>query len=464
MASACFPWPIAPDVSSPEQEWSRGGMNGSSSSPPLFLTVCNYRLLSNGRIDENLPTSSTTPSSAGPSSHLEARNLVRDRRDIIKLPDFLARRGNADDLFKNFISHTQAVDTHSSMAQLRRVRKDPRPVQHLPTLSTPSSSTTPKSVHSFPISPSSAAIYSPLERPRLRPRTLLLNMKCVRSTKVLPPTRSSPKAIDPSDLTRPQCSSGNFAFPVSRRVSLAWTASTTLGLCSIPRTTATSRSALSRIRRYTQYHQVRQQGLGAATSQALDISEEQRERVQGLANQVKERAKEEALEFKHADEEGDEETKEAKKQDVWVHFGGMKESVVDIFHKRVTEKHGNKANEHFESSERFFTKESSLKSVVVVECQKHNDYQQSMTWLLDALREYFDHPAPPRRTSLAPTSTLPPRTTTSNRHSRTPYLLECFSNNTSVDFIFDTINVLSEFREGLKDVNTYVHRILFEPP
>jgi hypothetical protein len=94
-----------------------------------------------------------------------------------------------------------------------------------------------------------------------------------------------------------------------------------------------------------------------------------------------------------------------------------------------------------------------------------------MTWLLDYLGEYVQHA---RTTSTNLTSTDPNAVPENHKlkiatlELRT--LLERFANNTSMDVIFDAINVLTddtrrdpELHQWFKNVDTYVRRVLLEP-
>ncbi|KAJ3532461.1 hypothetical protein NMY22_g7739 [Coprinellus aureogranulatus] len=363
------------------------------------------RLPSNQQIDETLnyvlnhsPVDETKLSPEG-------KNLVQDVRDIIKTAGLMVKQKNADELFQNFIFHTQAVDTNSlkdhatnhvegsKTLDTDKAKQDgDQAVQHLRTLLT--------------LVLTNSEVRKLLSDFSLIGRDLLAIGASKAASKIAPPEHEMRKVDEaaPSDqfITEGGRQVGPNETPVlAEGVRVPGVTEGTLRMDPkhdtqpILHTQDGDHIPLGDKAKegYAQYHQVRQQGLGAATGQAPNIDEEQRERAQGLAAQAKERAKEEALEYKRADEEGDEETKEAKKQGVRERLRGMKDSVIDTFHERVPEEHRNKANEQLESSKRFFTEEYfpeerrdqfifRLKKVVI-ECQKHNDYQQSMTWLLD---------------------------------------------------------------------------------
>ncbi len=68
---------------------------------------------------------------------------------------------------------------------------------------------------------------------------------------------------------------------------------------------------------------------------------------------------------------------------------------------RVPQEHKDRANDHADRTKRFFAEEYFPEErrdqfiyrgkKVVVECQKHKDYQESIRWLLNYLEEYAGH-------------------------------------------------------------------------
>ncbi|KAJ2922652.1 hypothetical protein H1R20_g14446, partial [Candolleomyces eurysporus] len=109
---------------------------------------------------------------------------------------------------------------------------------------------------------------------------------------------------------------------------------------------------------------------------------------------------------------------------------------------------------------------------VIIECQKHSDYQESMRWLLDFFDEYVEH----GKTTGTSVQGVIDKTSGPQNHklnlalSELRTLLERFANNTSLSLIIDPINVLiddgrrdPELREWFSKLNTYVRRVLLEP-
>ena len=68
---------------------------------------------------------------------------------------------------------------------------------------------------------------------------------------------------------------------------------------------------------------------------------------------------------------------------------------------RVPQEHKDRAQDHLDRTKKFFTEEYFPEErrdqfiyrgkKVIVECQKHKDYQESIRWLLNYLEEYASH-------------------------------------------------------------------------
>lgn len=68
---------------------------------------------------------------------------------------------------------------------------------------------------------------------------------------------------------------------------------------------------------------------------------------------------------------------------------------------RIPQQHKDRANEHWERGRQFLTEEYFPEErrdqfiyrgkKVIIECQKHDDYQESLKWLLSYLEEYVGH-------------------------------------------------------------------------
>jgi len=177
--------------------------------------------------------------------------------------------------------------------------------------------------------------------------------------------------------------------------------------------------------------------------------------------------------------EGDDETKDEKKRGLRDRMRDMR----DNFKDRIPQEHKDRANEHADRTKTFFTEEYfpeerrdqfifRLKKVIL-ECQKHEDYQASMRWLLAYLEEYVQHG---RSASQVATEKAQGQVPTHDAHPikratlelRT--LLERFANNTSMNGIFSAMDALiddsrrdEELRVWFRSVDTYMRKVLLQP-
>jgi hypothetical protein len=105
-----------------------------------------------------------------------------------------------------------------------------------------------------------------------------------------------------------------------------------------------------------------------------------------------------------------------------------------------------------------------------MECQKHDDYQQSITWLMDFVEEYVKHglsfaeASKGHATDMIKDENLKRAT----RELRT--LLERFANGLSLDIVLDAVNAIIDdtrrdesLREWFSAINAYIRKVLLEP-
>ncbi|KAI9441014.1 hypothetical protein H4582DRAFT_2074783 [Lactarius indigo] len=104
---------------------------------------------------------------------------------------------------------------------------------------------------------------------------------------------------------------------------------------------------------------------------------------------------------------------------------------------------------------------------VILECQKHHDYQESIRWLLATIEEYSSHGKHIARES---GSTIAQDNVLHTATSQIRTLLERIANGKSMDIIIDAINNLidhaktdEEFRRWFQSVGAYSRKVLLEP-
>jgi hypothetical protein len=106
-----------------------------------------------------------------------------------------------------------------------------------------------------------------------------------------------------------------------------------------------------------------------------------------------------------------------------------------------------------------------------MECQRHENYQESVTWLMSFIEEYVKHGrkiAGARKDHTADSVTKDKNLKRATRELRT--LLERFANNTSLDIVLDAIDAIiddarrdEELRAWFSDVDAYIRKLLLEP-
>jgi hypothetical protein len=104
---------------------------------------------------------------------------------------------------------------------------------------------------------------------------------------------------------------------------------------------------------------------------------------------------------------------------------------------------------------------------VIIECQKHDGYQESIRWLLSHLKEHMEHGrrvAQEKESEGVKVLKSDPALKQATKELRA--LLERFANGESIDIIIDAVNALvddaqrdKEFKDWFKKVDTYIHKV-----
>lgn len=181
------------------------------------------------------------------------------------------------------------------------------------------------------------------------------------------------------------------------------------------------------------------------------------EGVQGDSQQIRE-----DIERAPEDEKG-----EVAKQGLKERFMSLKE--------KVPQEHRDRAGGHYERGKQFLQDEFPeerrdqwiyrLKKVIA-ECQKHQDYQDALTWFLSAIENYFGHgrALAEHHANKAGDVTDDPSLQRATAELRT--LLERFANGRSVEPILeaaDQLNTDAQNDEGLRnwfnDLDSYAHKV-----
>lgn len=218
-----------------------------------------------------------------------------------------------------------------------------------------------------------------------------------------------------------------------------------------------------------------QQALGHAQQQ---LSPEQRQQVDQTVAGFREEGhgvRQDAQDALH----GDEETSEAKKRGLMDRMRDVRDNLKE----RIPQEHRDRAVDQRDRTKTFFTEEYfpeerrdqfifRLKKVIL-ECQKHEDYQASMRWLLNYLEEYVQHGKTATNVASEKAKTEIP-THEAHPIKRATFelrtLLERFANNKTMDGIFSAMDALiddsrrdEELRVWFRSVDTYMRKVLLQP-
>jgi len=161
----------------------------------------------------------------------------------------------------------------------------------------------------------------------------------------------------------------------------------------------------------------------------------------------------------------------------------LKQKILDVrdnMFDRVPQEHKDRANDNYDRGKKFLTEEYFPKErrdqfiyrfkKVILECQKHEDYQESMTWLIDSIEQYAKHGQSVANTSKGGALNLSSDPSLSKGLTHFRNLLERFANNQSMSPILDAIRTLGDdtkkdegLREWLNKVDEYGRKLLMEP-
>ncbi|KAF8173636.1 hypothetical protein BJ912DRAFT_1024850 [Pholiota molesta] len=192
-----------------------------------------------------------------------------------------------------------------------------------------------------------------------------------------------------------------------------------------------------------------------------------REHAEGAKEQAQDAAVQGMRGVQEAQDAGDEEAVEEKKRG-------------DNINDRIPQQHKDAAHDKLERGKKFFTEEYFPEErrdqfifrgkKVILECQKHDDYQESIRWLLSFIEEYAAHGRDAAGQGKEHVSGLTDDESLNLCIRELRTLLERFANNMSMDVIIDAVNALVDDArrdEGLRrwwtDVDAYVHKVLLEP-
>jgi hypothetical protein len=195
---------------------------------------------------------------------------------------------------------------------------------------------------------------------------------------------------------------------------------------------------------------------------ARDVAQEMTQEAIGQGQEVKARV--DAAQT-------DEEKKEAAKTGFMDRMRGMRD--------KIPQEHKDRATEQYEKTKGFLRNEFPeerreqfiyrLKKVIV-ECQKHTDYQESITWFINSLEKYFSHARNAAKTGQNAGSNLTDDPSLNLATTELRTLLERFANGKSLDGIINAAQRLSDdaqndpdLKRWFDELDLYAKKTLLEP-
>ncbi|KAG2024158.1 hypothetical protein CC2G_001738 [Coprinopsis cinerea AmutBmut pab1-1] len=408
----------------------------------------------------------------------EGQKLVQDVRDIIGTAKLMVQEKNADELLQNFIWHTQGASrdgevklgdvvaeaTSSAPVDSEKARQDGQDaLKHLRTLVT--------------LVLTNSEVRKLLSDFSIIGRDLL----AIGASKAAGTVAPHPDQLRQVDQTAP---SDQFITEGGR---VAGPNETPVLEGNVPFTGKKVRQHPDEDTAYLQdQNQFGQQG-GRPVGDVVQENQRRYEEAKGegfkAGQEALGQARREAEEYRHLDEEGNEQGKEAKKKGIMGRMRDVRDNVRDNLNERIPQEHKDRANEQAERGKKFFTEEYFPEErrdqfifrakKVILECQKHDNYQDSMRWLLGYLEEYVKHGRTVGQTTQQRTKEKVPADKDhpiklATLELRT--LLERFANNTSTNGIFDAMDALADdarrdegLREWFRSVNIWMRKVFLEP-
>ncbi|THH03681.1 hypothetical protein EW145_g6091 [Phellinidium pouzarii] len=420
------------------------------------------RFPDNSQIDDTLRyVKDNSPMDVGALSQ-DGQRLVQDVGDIVDTARAIVVEKNADELFQNFLWHTRQID-------VSQAKQDP---------------------NSFvPVDGEKAKADGQQAATHLRTLfTLVLTnaetRKLLADFALIGRDLFAIGAIKAAELTRPdkeKLQSVNEPAPANQFHTQGG------------RTTTTQQDETPVLKADVAGHTVRQHpqnelGTGAEIlgegpdGQDVRTGAAAKEHATGIAKQgvngVFDRAQNEGQQLKaDADAREDpDEKKDVAKNGLRERFGNFRDGLKN----RVPQEHKDAAGEHVDRarnflSEEYFPEERRDQFVyrakkVIVECQRHDDYQSAVRWLLSYLEEYFGHARHATSKGAESHDALRSDPALTQAFSDIRTLLERFANGKSFNVISDRIQVVyddasqdEQLRDWFKQVDSFARKCLLEP-
>ncbi|KZP14441.1 hypothetical protein FIBSPDRAFT_912787 [Athelia psychrophila] len=419
------------------------------------------RMPSNAQIDETLQYVTANSPVDENALSAEGRKLIQDARDIVETARVMVQEKNADELFQNFVWHTRDVDVDAAKkdpSQVLPVDKEKAKddgqiaVQHLRTI--------------LSLILTNSEVRKLLSDFSLIGRDLLARGASKAADGLRPDQEALAHVNDSAPNDQFVTKGGRTAGPNETPVLEARVPGTDHTVSQHPKdalgTGATVKTSEGETLSGQEAYERGQNKAGELQAQG-----------QGLAQDAQGQAQDHIDDVQNSSDP--EVASEEKKRGLFDKVRGLR----DNLSSKVPQEHKDRAAEHKDRAREFFTEEYFPEErrdqfifrgkKVIIECQKHDDYQESIRWLLGYAEEYAAHgktiAAHGKDSHGALTGQDGLQTATSELRT----LLERFAGGQSMDVVFDAANALIEdakadegLREWFKSVDAYLRKVLLD--
>ncbi|KZT38525.1 hypothetical protein SISSUDRAFT_986068 [Sistotremastrum suecicum HHB10207 ss-3] len=382
----------------------------------------------------------------------QGRKLIEDSRDIIETARLMVKEKNADELFQNFVWHTSGTDFEKAKTN---------PADHLPVDQTQAQKDADKAVEHLRtllhLVLTNSEVRKLLTDFSLIGRDLLAKGAAKAAGKIAPSDEQMARVDEaaPADEFR----SGDRTFgPNDTPVLEERIPGTDHTFRSHPQNGVAVHTADGQVKDYDQLKAEATSTANDAANQAAAVGQSHAQDVQANVDNVP-----------------DEEKGDVAKSTLKDKLRGFRDDITG----RIPQEHKDRANEQMDRTKQFFSEEYFPPErrdqfiyrgkKVILECQKHSDYQESITWLIDFIETYFNHAKTATKSGGGSVAEVKedPKLNLAIRELRT--LLERFANGKSFQPIIDALQNLADdaqndegLRNWISEVDTYIRKCLLE--
>ncbi|KAF9534642.1 hypothetical protein CPB83DRAFT_755601 [Crepidotus variabilis] len=389
----------------------------------------------------------------------DGKKLVQDTRDIIATARLMVQEKNADELIQNFVWHTRGVDTDNIKpgdltdkvpVDAEKAKSDgDQAVKHLRTLLT--------------LVLTNSEVRKLLSDFSLIGRDLLARGAAKGADLVAPPEEKLRQVDQSAPADQFITEGGRVAGP----------GETPILETSIPGTDKTVKAHPHDDQPVLKHGSGHEQPLGEVRDQAQVKANELKAEANTQKDIAADKGRSHAADV--ADSEQPDAVADEKKRGMMDKMRGLRSGLSE----RVPQEHKDNLNDHMDRSKRFFSEEYFPEErrdqfifrgkKVIMECQKHDDYQESVRWLLGFVEEYASHGRTLAGAGKDHAGGITDDHNIKRATTELRIVLERFANGNSLDGIINAINDLIEdtrkdesLREWFSAVDLYIRKVLLD--